>query len=113
MRNLLLMAAMIAGGFATVATAQVHVRGYVRKDGTYVAPHVRSAPNNTTLDNYSTKGNVNPYTGQQGTVDTYPTYRAPSYQQTYRTPTYNPLRSTYEPYKPPCYYNCGGKSLGR
>lgn len=45
----------------------VQVRGYTRKDGTYVAPHVRSAPNKTKNDNYSTQGNVNPYTGQRGT----------------------------------------------
>jgi hypothetical protein len=58
---------------AVSATAQVHVRGYVKKDGTYVAPHERTAPNQTTLDNYSTKGNINPYTGQEGTKDPGPT----------------------------------------
>jgi len=31
----------------------VQVKGYYRKDGTYVAPHVRSSPNNTVTDNYS------------------------------------------------------------
>lgn len=49
------------------ALADVHVRGYYRKNGTYVAPHWRSSPNNTTLDNWSTKGNVNPYTLKEGT----------------------------------------------
>lgn len=47
------------------------VRGYTRKDGTYVAPHYRSSPNSTKSDNYSTKGNTNPYTGKQGTKDPY------------------------------------------
>lgn len=47
--------------------ADVSVKGHFRKDGTYVAPHTRSSPNSTTLDNWSTKGNVNPYTGQVGT----------------------------------------------
>ena len=57
---------------ATTALAQdVYVNGYYRSDGTYVQPHYRSAPNNTILDNWSTKGNVNPYTGQPGTVDPY------------------------------------------
>ena len=61
-------------GFATVAHARggsgaaVHVRGYVRKDGTYVAPHYRSAPDGNFQNNWSTKGNVNPYTGEDGTV---------------------------------------------
>jgi TPR repeat protein len=49
------------------ADAAVHVGGYTRKNGTYVAPHYRSAPNHTKADNYSTKGNVNPYTGKAGT----------------------------------------------
>ncbi|AWK86760.1 hypothetical protein [Azospirillum thermophilum] len=47
------------------------VSGYTRKDGTYVAPHHQTNPNGTKLDNYSTKGNVNPYTGKPGTVDPY------------------------------------------
>lgn len=45
----------------------VHVNGYTRKDGTYVAPYNRTAPNSTKNDNWSTKGNVNPETGKPGT----------------------------------------------
>lgn len=52
---------------ALFCSADVSVRGYQRKDGTYVAPHVRSSPNGTASDNWSTKGNVNPYTGKVGT----------------------------------------------
>lgn len=67
------------------ASAQTYVKPHIRKDGTYVEGHVRSAPNNTQLDNYGTKGNVNPYTGQTGTVDPYaqprPSYQQPSYGQ--------------------------------
>lgn len=40
--------------------SQVQVRGYYRKDGTYVRPHVRTAPNSTVTDNYSYQGNYNP-----------------------------------------------------
>jgi hypothetical protein len=54
-----------------VAYAGDNVKGYVKKDGTYVAPHIKSSPNDTKFDNYSTKGNVNPYTGKAGTVDPY------------------------------------------
>jgi Bacterial SH3 domain len=50
----------------------VHVRGYYRKDGTYVAPHERSAPDGDFNNNWSTKGNVNPYTGREGTRVTPP-----------------------------------------
>jgi hypothetical protein len=57
---------------ATTALAHdVYVNGYYRSDGTYVQPYYRTRPNSTTLDNYSTKGNVNPYTGQPGTHDPY------------------------------------------
>jgi hypothetical protein len=56
---------------STSAFAQVKVRGYTRSDGTYVAPHYRSSPNSTRLDNYSTRGNVNPYTGQVGNRNPY------------------------------------------
>lgn len=47
----------------------VHVRASVRRDGTPVKAHERTAPNNTIKDNWSTKGNTNPYTGKPGTVD--------------------------------------------
>jgi|WetSurMetagenome_2_1015567.scaffolds.fasta_scaffold78020_2 hypothetical protein len=47
----------------------VYVDGYYKKNGTYVEPYHRTSPNNSIYDNYSTKGNTNPYTGQQGTVD--------------------------------------------
>jgi len=46
--------------------AQTMVRGYFRKDGTYVQPYYRTSPNYTVRDNYSYKGNVNPFTGKKG-----------------------------------------------
>ena len=54
---------------ATDASAKgsTSVKGYTKKSGTYVAPHQRTAPNKTKSDNYSTKGNTNPYTGKKGT----------------------------------------------
>lgn len=56
---------------STTAIAGTYVRGYTKSNGTYVAPHYRSSPNSTTYDNYSTKGNYNPYTGQKGTQNPY------------------------------------------
>lgn len=55
------------------AKGSTSVRGYTKKSGTYVAPHQRTAPNKTKMDNYSTKGNTNPYTGKAGTKDPYKT----------------------------------------
>lgn len=46
----------------------VRVKGYYKSNGTYVKPYVRTAPNSTIRDNFSTKPNVNPYTGEKGTV---------------------------------------------
>lgn len=53
--------------------SQVHVRGYYRKDGTYVQPHYRSSPDGNPYNNYSYPGNYNPYTGRfaKGNPSTY------------------------------------------
>ena len=51
----------------------------------------RSAPDNNIYNNYSTKPNINPYTGQTGTVNPY-SQPAPSYG--------------YQQPETPCYYNC-------
>ena len=68
--------AILLSIFVGLAFADVSVKGYYRKDGTYVAPHYRSDPNSTTHDNWSTKGNVNPYTGELGTKNP-PAYTSP------------------------------------
>jgi endonuclease YncB( thermonuclease family) len=47
--------------------ATVSVRGYFRKDGTYVAGYRRTAPDNNFSNNFSSQGNVNPFTGKVGT----------------------------------------------
>jgi hypothetical protein len=39
----------------------------IRSGGTYVPGHYRTNPNNTQFDNFGTRGNYNPYTGQTGT----------------------------------------------
>jgi hypothetical protein len=49
------------------AFAKVYVHSYTRKNGTHVQAHYRTSPNHTKSDNWSTKGNVNPYTGKKGT----------------------------------------------
>ena len=45
------------------------VNGYVKKDGTYVAPSHATNPNSSKADNWSAKGNSNPHTGKEGTKD--------------------------------------------
>lgn len=81
---------VVASAFiATSAIAQVAVSGHYRSNGTYVAPHVRTNPNSTVNDNWTTRPNVNPYTGQAGT-------RSPSYGSSYgSTPSYSAPRQAY------------------
>lgn len=43
------------------------ISGYTRSNGTYVQPSHATNPDVTRNNNYSTKGNVNPYTGKIGT----------------------------------------------
>ena len=54
-----------------LATPSHSVRGYVKRDGTYVAPHYQTNPNATRVDNWSSAPNVNPYTGKVGTADPF------------------------------------------
>lgn len=50
----------------SIVVADQYVRGYTRKDGTYVEGHYRSSPNKFKFDNYSSHGNTNPYNGKKG-----------------------------------------------
>jgi hypothetical protein len=59
-----------SGGYKSNGSSKSNnVRGYTKKDGTYVAPHNRTNPNNTQRDNWSSKPNQNPYTGKDGTKE--------------------------------------------
>jgi len=72
MKKIFCMALLIFFSLTSLAIAgNVKVKGSVTKTGTYRPPHVRTSPNNTKMDNWSTKGNTNPYTGKKGTVDPY------------------------------------------
>ncbi|TMN18490.1 hypothetical protein [Pseudoxanthomonas sp. X-1] len=75
--------------FAGSSFAQTYVQPYFRADGTYVEGHYRSEANNNPYDNYSTQGNYNPYTGQEGTVDPY--------SQPYQAPIYSPPQPYSQP----------------
>lgn len=55
------------GGHSSSSGSSHSVSGHVRSNGTYVPPSPATNPNGTKGDNWSTKGNVNPYTGKAGT----------------------------------------------
>ncbi len=63
------------------AAAQTYYQGYTNQHGTYVQPHYQSAPNGNPYDNWSTRGNTNPYTGQPG-------YQNPQQQDLYGRRSY-------------------------
>lgn len=67
----------VAFSFVSTADAYVSVKGYYRKNGTYVAPYVRSEPNGVKYDNYGYKPSQGLYNKTYGTRD-----------NSWNTPTY-------------------------
>jgi len=59
--------------FSQTNPDHVYVRPYIKNDGTFVQGHYRTKANETNIDNFSTLGNINPYTGKPGWIppDTY------------------------------------------
>lgn len=56
-------------------------RGYFKPStGTYVSGHFKTNSDNYKFNNYSTKGNLNPYTGKKGYASPYKTYKPKSYR---------------------------------
>src|SRR5579862_1939515 len=70
---LLAFVATVAVPAILLAGGRVAVRGYFRRDGTYVQPYFRTAPDGNPFNNYSFPGNYNPNTGTitPGNPDTY------------------------------------------
>lgn len=90
------LALLVLCAVSCSAFADQWVNPHVRRDGTYVQGHMRSTPDNNPYNNYSSQGNSNPYTGQQGYVQPQPSYQqyvpqAPQPPQPY----YNQRRSGY------------------
>jgi hypothetical protein len=87
MKNLVIVIALfisaVSTSYAQVNPNSTYVNGYTRSNGTYVSGHYKTTSNNTINDNYTTRPNVNPYTGTAGTIQ-------PSYSTSSR-----PAKSTY------------------
>ena len=64
-------------------SSDVYINGYTKSNGTHVEGHYRSNPNNTKSDNWSTNGNINPYTKEEGhrTYDNYDNYTYDDYER--------------------------------
>ena len=63
----MLIAVVVASLTCSVAVGKTTMtKGFVKKNGTYVAPHYKTTPDKTKNNNYSTRGNANPMTGKDG-----------------------------------------------
>ena len=70
MKKLIFALFLVFTAFAAAQTNPnlVFVNGYYKSNGTFVAPHYRTAPNNTLTDNLNYRGNYNPYSSGTATV---------------------------------------------
>lgn len=76
--GLIVSVAIVLGlaGFVGSAEATTRVRGHYKPSTRrYIMPHYRTSPNSTRWDNWSTKGNYNPYTGKKGYTSPYKPYK--------------------------------------
>ena len=68
MRKILCLIFLVTFLVPSISFAKtVRVKSSFTKTGAYRPTHVRTSPNKTKADNWSTKGNFNPYTGKEGT----------------------------------------------
>jgi hypothetical protein len=102
MKKLFFFIAFLFAAAHSFAQTSTYVSGYTSSNGTYVQGYYRTTPNNTRNDNYSTVGNINPYTGSYGTkpadkyvpTSTYSSNSTPTYYSTssYTAPVYSGSR---------------------
>lgn len=68
MRAFALLVALLCYTLPLAAQGRVRVRPHITRHGVHVPRHQRTAPNHTRLDNWSTRGRVNPLTGRKGST---------------------------------------------
>ncbi|MGQ9523733.1 MAG: hypothetical protein ACUVTZ_02730 [Armatimonadota bacterium] len=78
---LLALVCLLSVWIASAVAPEVYVKGYYTYRGTYVMPYYRSNPDGFFWNNWSTKGNINPYTGRPGhrTYESYLRSTLPTY----------------------------------
>ncbi len=84
MKKLIFSIVLLVGMGMAYSSAEAYTRvgGYYRKTtGAYVAPHYRTNRDSSLYNNFSSRGNYNPYTGSRGYKSTYRTsYRSSYYR---------------------------------
>jgi len=69
MKKILLTLSILFALFMQITPAEastISVHGYLKRNGTYVAPYHKTSSNGYKFDNWSAKGNINPFTGKKG-----------------------------------------------
>nr|DAY31843.1 MAG TPA: hypothetical protein [Caudoviricetes sp.] len=61
-----ILAVCLLGPMGSIAYGK-SVSGYHKRNGAYVKSYHRTSKDRTQRNNWSSKGNVNPYTGKKGT----------------------------------------------
>ena len=67
------MAILLATATSCLAQNYHYQNGGYRQNGTYEQGHYQTNPNDSRYDNWSSRGNTNPITGNPGTVNPAPT----------------------------------------
>jgi len=63
---LIILLVLLTTTTTIVYAKPTRVKGYIKKSGTYVTPHYRSKSDGKSYNNWSTKGNTNPFTIKKG-----------------------------------------------
>ncbi len=67
---------MALGAFCSAEAKIIRVKPYYKPStGRYVQPYYKTSPNKTKFDNYSTKGNYNPFTGKKGYANPFKSFK--------------------------------------
>lgn len=85
---------------STSFAQDVFVNAYTKTDGTLVPSHYRTTPDQTVNNNFTTIGNINPYTGKAGTLprDSYSIQSLTNSPQVQST-SYHPVSNNNSAYK--------------
>jgi hypothetical protein len=70
-QKIIIAAALVSMGAPALAQNEHWVQPHMTRNGEYVQGHMQTNPDGNPYNNWSTRGNVNPYTGQPGTVNPY------------------------------------------
>ena len=69
LKTLIVIVLLMSFGISISEAKTVRVKSSITKTGKYRQSHMRSSPNKIKIDNWSTKGNLNPYTGKKGSMN--------------------------------------------